>query len=435
MLIKNKKSKVVIVGLNDISISLAEKLSSIYEVNIVYYNNSSNDEMWKELDVTTRKIHSNLSITLKEYNPDNIKAYLSLTSDGEFNMFSTWLANDYGFHNTFAMVRDSSYQKIKDNKSLNIFNPFQLIINIILTQIEETYWESIKGFLPSNLFLLKTKITKQNKYSKLINNNNMNPIAIQKGSSTIISFSVSNIEIGDYLYILCKKSFINNFKLYKKNFLKRRLMIFGGNKFGEEIALFFKNVFNPVIIIEPDHKKCEKLASRLNDPLIIQGEGVNLELLRSEGIKENSIYIASSNDDFHNILSTYGALKLGCQEGFTILNNKKNIGISTILNLNNVITVPQIISRYLSSIINLDLKNGVSLFNNNIFAFLIKVRPSMNIINNTIKQINHSNNITIGAIIRSNRIILPTKEEQIIKNDSLVIFSNYRIKNIDHLFK
>lgn len=430
MLINNRESKIVIVGLNDISVSLAASLASIYEVHIIYYEDQSKNKLWQNLDITTREIDSNIAKTLEEFELNNIKSFIALTNDDEFNLFSSWLAKRSAINNTIAMVNDSSYQKIELNNNIITFNPFQLIMNIILSEIEETDWLQIESCLPGDLYLVETKVTRRN-LNQLISSSghNLELVALKKENSIKLNFSDNELKTGFSLYFLARKSFINNKKIYKYNLFKRRMIILGGNVLGEKIALFFNKLFQPIIIIEPELNKCEMLAARLNDPLIIQGEGIDLDLLKSEGVKENSVFIAASSNDFHNILSTHSAVKLGCQKDFTILNNRSNYPISNLLNLNNIISTSELIASYLKSIINLDLKNGIPLLNNQLFAFLIEVRPSMNIINKDIDNVfddQSAKKIKIGAIVRENNLLLPSEIKKIKKCDQFIVISPSR---------
>ena len=85
-------------------------------------------------------------------------------------------------------------------------------------------------------------------------------------------------------------------------------------------------------------KKCEDLSDILDDTLIINGDGRNVDLLEQEGITQMDAFVAVTGNSETNILSCLLAKKMGVKktiaevENMEYINLAENTGIDTIIN-------------------------------------------------------------------------------------------------------
>ncbi len=123
----------------------------------------------------------------------------------------------------------------------------------------------------------------------------------------------------------------------KENFEAKTIMILGGSRIGKHVALYMQKTCS-VKLIDYDTKKCEDLAEILDNTLIINGDGRNLELLEQEGIGKTDAFLAVTGNSESNILSCLLAKKLGVKrtiaevENMEYINLAENTGIDTIIN-------------------------------------------------------------------------------------------------------
>ncbi|MBK7712492.1 MAG: NAD-binding protein, partial [Bacteroidales bacterium] len=123
----------------------------------------------------------------------------------------------------------------------------------------------------------------------------------------------------------------------KKNFEAKSIMILGGSRIGKHVALYMQKTCE-VKLIDSDTRKCEDLAEILDNTLIINGDGRNLELLEQEGIAKIDAFVAVTGNSETNILSCLLAKKMGVKrtiaevENMEYINLAENTGIDTIIN-------------------------------------------------------------------------------------------------------
>ena len=64
-------------------------------------------------------------------------------------------------------------------------------------------------------------------------------------------------------------------------------------------------------IIESDRERCEEVADRFSNVLVINGDGRNLDLLKEEGIDKMDAFVATTGNSETNILGCNLAKTLG----------------------------------------------------------------------------------------------------------------------------
>ena len=123
----------------------------------------------------------------------------------------------------------------------------------------------------------------------------------------------------------------------KKSFEAKSLMILSGSRIGKHVALYMQRTCE-VKLIDHDIRKCEDLAEILDNTLIINGDGRNVDLLEQEGITKIDAFIAVTGNSETNILSCLLAKKMGVKrtiaevENMEYINLAENTGIDTIIN-------------------------------------------------------------------------------------------------------
>jgi trk system potassium uptake protein TrkA len=139
---------------------------------------------------------------------------------------------------------------------------------------------------------------------------------------------------------------------------------------------------------------------------------------------ENSCFISMSNNDEYNILSAFTAKKYGASKTMCMI---KNSSIVTLIN--NLDPIDTVFSPHALTIGDtLKHTRKTDLFSvlpfNEIDAETIGINVTQNskILNKPIKNINFPEKSIIGVIIRGDRVIIPTGNDEIRLGDKVIIF-------------
>ena len=164
-------------------------------------------------------------------------------------------------------------------------------------------------------------------------------VAIKRAGKTIIPRGNEQFQLGDKVYVISTHEGIDEMmqRSGKENFEAKSIMILGGSRIGKHVALYMQKTCE-VKLIDTDIKKCEDLAEILENTLIINGDGRNVDLLEQEGITNMDAFVAVTGNSETNILSCLLAKKMGIKktiaevENMEYINLAENTGIDTIIN-------------------------------------------------------------------------------------------------------
>nr|BFE92643.1 hypothetical protein GCM10020185_31790 [Pseudomonas brassicacearum subsp. brassicacearum] len=94
----------------------------------------------------------------------------------------------------------------------------------------------------------------------------------------------------------------------------KRIVIAGGGQIGERLAEAIESRYQ-VKIIEMNPARCRYLSDTLDSTVVLQGSASDRDLLLEENIADADIFLALTNDDEANIMSSLLAKRLGGEEG------------------------------------------------------------------------------------------------------------------------
>ncbi|MFW6015746.1 MAG: TrkA C-terminal domain-containing protein [bacterium] len=421
MLLKSKVDKVIILGINDLSLHFAKKIND--KKNVVLLDNNS-DFPVENIDVIQSDIKYDLYNSLIEYDIAHTDLFIAMTDNEEYNLFSTSLAAELGVENTISMVYSNNY--INMSAADYIFNPYQLILNRISSFIQKTRLKNIKKIIPGKVNITEFTVKNNDKFSyKKIKEFKIDDsiiICIKKGKKILIPSGEERIYPGDIVYLLYREGIVRHILNYllKRRKTSKDVFIIGGNDLGLLQALDWRDIYN-IIIIEADKNKCNQLAEKTDKFMILHGEGVDANLLKDEGINKSSIFLSLDNNDLHNLLSSYTADNIGCDEVITLLNHNGYQEIAHLLGLNKLILLPELITKHILLYLKAGHKLNKYIIRDKIYTTRLRIKKNSNIVNKHISDLNLLQ-IVIGVIIRNNKVIIPSGKSVLKEDDEIMVF-------------
>lgn len=214
------------------------------------------------------------------------------------------------------------------------------------------------------------------------------------------------------------------------------VMILGGSRIGVKTAASLSNKYN-VKIIEQDQKKCFDITDRLQNVLVIHGDGRDVELLREEDINEMGIFIAVTGSSSTNIMACLVAKAQGVTKTIALVENIDYIQLSQMVGIDTMINKKLIAA----SNIFRHIRKGEVLSLTNIHGvdaevLEFKVGPKSQVAKKPIRDINFPKGAIIGGVIRNNQGMITMGDFQIEEGDHVVIFAmNECIQKVEDFFK
>ncbi|MEJ2803027.1 trk system potassium uptake protein TrkA [Comamonas sp. BIGb0124] len=137
----------------------------------------------------------------------------------------------------------------------------------------------------------------------------------------IVCKGSTRIEAGDEVFVLSAREHVEPVlaALHHAQQPVRRIMIAGGGRVGESVALALARKM-PLKIIEADKERCVQLASRLpSNVLVLNGDATDEDLLEEEHIEGVDLFLALTSDDEDNIMSCLLAKRMGATRVLSLL--------------------------------------------------------------------------------------------------------------------
>ncbi|MEN2994855.1 MAG: Trk system potassium transporter TrkA [Thermodesulfovibrio sp.] len=443
--------RVIIVGAGEVGYQIAKFLT--YEgVDVVIIDRDGNKlrRISEELDIATIEAEGSDPSAFKEAGADKAEILIAVTNSDETNMIACLLGKAmFNIKRKIARIRNPDYffnKELLGKANLDIdpaINPELEAAEAVCRLIENPFASEVIDFEKGKIMVVGFKIPKESplnskklKSIRTLLNKDFIVGVIERDENVLIPSGDDTLQEGDIVYMAIPKEDIQDvarsLKVYSSP--ARKIMILGGGRIGYYIASKMENKAD-IKIIEKDAERCKFLIKHLGKTLVLHGDGADKQLLIEENISSIDTYIASSNNDELNIMASLLAKKLGAKKVIALVNRPDYISLAYNLGIQSVLS-PRLIT---ASIILRYVRKGeiislTAIAENKAEIMEVEVSPKSKIIGKTLKEGVFPKNSILGAIIRGEKIIIPTGEDVIKAKDKLIIFTlKDSIKEVEKL--
>jgi len=269
-----------------------------------------------------------------------------------------------------------------------------------------------------------------------------NILGVIRGEKFVILKKKDKMLVGDKAFVVLNASQMNTtlsaFGHEEK--MAKKILIVGGGNIGFNLA---KNLENDaegvrVKIIEKNKERAELIANELNNTIVINGDGLDEEVLKEANIEEIETVLALTNDDEDNIMVSVLSEKTSPNKRTIALVNKKNYSLlQSSLKIDDLVD-PRLttISTILKHVHKGTIETVYTLLDGEYEFIEAEVLETSELISKSIKDSNLPKEIRIGAVVRGKEIIIPKSDFKFEKKD-LVVFLSKRehLGKVENLFR
>ena len=269
-----------------------------------------------------------------------------------------------------------------------------------------------------------------------------NILGVIRGEKFVILKKKDRMLIDDKAFVVVNASQINTtlsaFGHEEK--MAKKILIVGGGNIGFNLA---KNLESDsegvrVKIIEKNKDRAEFIANELNNTIVINGDGLEEDVLKEANIEEAETILSLTNDDEDNIMVCVLAEKNNPNKRTIALVNKQNYSLlQSSLKINDLVD-PRLttISTILKHVHKGTIETVYTLLDGEYEFIEAEVLETSELISKSIKDSNLPKEIRIGAIVRGKEVIIPKSDFRFEKKD-LVVFLTKRehLEKVESLFR
>ncbi|OCX22562.1 Trk system potassium transporter TrkA [Pseudomonas graminis] len=450
--------KIIILGAGQVGGTLAEHLAS--EANDITVVDADQDRLralGDRLDIRTVHGRGSFPTVLRQAGADDADMLVAVTSSDETNMVACQVA--YTLFQTptkIARVRESAYltrSGLFANGAIPVdvlISPEQVVTHYIKRLIEYPSALQVIDFAGGKVQMVAVKayyggplVGQQLRQLRThMPNVETRVAAIFRRDRPIIPQGDTVIEADDEVFFIAAKADIRAVmgEMRRLDVSYKRIVIAGGGQIGERLAEAIENRYQ-VKIIEMNPARCRHLSDTLNNTVILQGSSSDRDLLVEENIDNADLFLALTNDDEANIMSSLLAKRLGAKKVMTIINNPAYVDLVQGGEI-DVAVSPQLatIGTLLAHVRRGDIVSVHSLRRGAAEAIEIVAHgdaKSSKVIGKAIMHINLPPGTTIGAITRADQVIIAHDSTVIESGDHVVMFlvDKKYIRDVERLFQ
>ncbi|MFJ5300938.1 Trk system potassium transporter TrkA [Pseudomonas sp. SLFW] len=450
--------KIIILGAGQVGGTLAEHLAS--EANDITVVDTDPDRLralGDRLDIRTIQGRGSFPTVLRQAGADDADMLVAVTSSDETNMVACQVAYTL-FHTPtkIARVRESAYltrSGLFDNDAIPVdvlISPEQVVTNYIKRLIEYPSALQVIDFADGKVQLVAVKayyggplVGQQLRQLRAhMPEVDTRVAAIFRRDRPIIPQGDTVIEADDEVFFIAAKADIRAVmgEMRKLDVSYKRIVIAGGGQIGERLAEAIENRYQ-VKIIEMNPARCRYLSDTLDNTVILQGSSSDRDLLMEENIDNADLFLALTNDDEANIMSSLLAKRLGAKKVMTIINNTAYVDLVQGGEIDIAVS-PQLatIGTLLAHVRRGDIVSVHSLRRGAAEAIEIVAHgdaKSSKVIGKAIMHINLPPGTTIGAITRADKVLIAHDSTVIESGDHVIMFlvDKKHIRDVERLFQ
>jgi trk system potassium uptake protein TrkA len=213
--------------------------------------------------------------------------------------------------------------------------------------------------------------------------------------------------------------------------ISKNILIIGGGNIGYNLAKNIEETLESVRlkIVEKNKQRAEYLANELNNTIVINGDGLDEEILFEANLDEAETVLALTNDDEDNLMVsvlvekfTKDNKKINDKRTMALTNKPNYSLLQSSLKIDDLID-PRMttVSSILKHIHKGTIENAYTISNGEYEVIEAEIIETSELINKELKNSNLPEELRIGAILREKKVIIP-RSDFIFKKDDRVVF-------------
>ena len=451
---------IIICGAGRVGYTIA-KLLSEQEHSITVIDQSSEDiqKINDDLDVKSIVGKATYPSVLEKANAEDADMIIAVTRNDEINMLICQIAfSIFKIGKKIARIRSQDYLNPKFSL---VYNRENLPIDVIISpevEIAKSIQRKLEApgaidnipFADNKIRLLEIDVNEKcplinielNKITKKFPKLEANIFGVVRNEKFVILKKNDVLKLNDKAYVIINSSqmqltldaFGHNEKISNK------FLIIGGGNIGFNLAKNLENSHESarIKIIEKNKQRAEYIANELNNSLVINGNGLEEDVLKEANIDDSETVLALTNDDEDNLMVSVLVEKFSKDKRTMALINKPNYSIlQSSLKIDDLID-PRMntVSSILKHVHKGTIETAYSISNGDYEVIEAEIIDSSELIDKELKNSNLPENIRIGAVLRKNDIIIPSSKF-IFKKKDIVVFLAKRdqLPVVENLFR
>ena len=451
---------IIICGAGRVGFTIAKQLTEQnHSITIIDQSSEDIQKINDSLDVKAIVGKATMPSVLEKAHNDETDMIIAVTKNDEINMLICQIAYSlFKIPKKIARIRSQDYLNPKFAK---IYNKENLPIDVIISpelEIAKSIQRKLEApgaldnvpFADNKIRLLEILIDEKctivniqiNELTKKFTKLNANILGVVRNEKFIFLKKNDLMKKDDKAYVIINssqmKETLSAFGHNEK--ISNKILIIGGGNIGFNLAKNIEQSFDEarIKIIEKDKSRAEFIANELNNTLVINGDGLDEDILTEVNLEEVETVIALTNDDEDNLMVCVLVEKFSKNKRTMALINKPNYSLlQASLKIDDMID-PRMttVSSILKHVHKGTIETAYTILNGEYEVIEAEIIETSELINKELKNSNLPDGIRIGAVLRKDEIIVPRLSFVFQKKDIVVFLAKRdQLPVVENIFR
>ncbi len=436
---------IIICGAGRVGFTIAKLLSEQnHSITVIDQSSEDIQKINDGLDVKGIVGKATYPLILEKANAAEADMIIAVTKNDEINMLICQIAYSiFNIQKKIARIRSKDYLNPKFSK---VYNKENLPIDVIISpelEIAKSIERKLEApgaldnviFAENKIRLLEIFVRDNcpliniplNELTKKFPKLEANILGVIRGEKFKIMKKTDILKKNDKAYVIINSEQMQQTLLAfgHEEKISTKLLIIGGGNIGFNLA---KNIEQSIEsarikIIEKDKTRAEYIANELNNTIVINGNGLDEEVLSEANLEDVETVLALTNDDEDNLMVSVLVEKFSKDKRTMALINKPNYSLlQSSLKIDDLID-PRMntVSSILKHVHKGTIETAYTILNGEYEVIEAEIIETSELINKELKESNLPDEIRIGAILRGKDIIIP-RSSFVFKKEDKVVF-------------
>ncbi|MCP5107544.1 MAG: Trk system potassium transporter TrkA [bacterium] len=404
------------------NIAVCNKLGAQYDISVIESSGIKNDVFNKET-----------------FSPCEL--FIAVGPVDEMNILACSVAKKLGVEKAIARIRNEDYDTVEHVADLTalgvdlIIHPEKEVSRELVNLV--THPNAIDVYeLYGGKLLIVSIVLKENsrivgkslvEINQLHDLSDMRAVVVEKGLGAIIPRGDYIVKAGDKVYAIATKESVDTvFEIADlKEEQNKDIMINGSGKIAMTIAEELEKIGKfDVKIIVGDEENAELFSRLFPNSLVVHGEATDIDILAAEGIIDMDFFLALTDNDETNMVSSLLANHLEVNKTVTLIEKTDYFPITKTIGLqrcvNSSIATANAIMRFVrhGNVLASSTLKGID-----IEFITFRIPGGNRYVNQPLHEIRFPRDSIIGAVARNGKTFVPSGKDMLQVGDEIVIFA------------
>ena len=438
--------KVIICGAGQVGWQIANHLAGERnEVTIVDFNPELVRRATDTLDVRGIAGFASYPDVLEKAGAKDADMIIAATQSDEINMVTCQVAHSvFGVPRKIARLRAQSYLDAiysdlyrRDHLPIDVvISPEREVAEAALQRLAAPATFDTESFMKGRVQLLGLALdddcpvlnTPLRQLNELFSTLRAIVVGVRRQGRLFAPEPEDQLFVGDQIYVFSHSEDMNRtLDIFGKTTHKQeRIVIIGGGHVGLGVARALETRTEKlrVKVIEKNRAIAENAADHLQRTIVLNGDGLDMDILLEAGIDRADAILAVTDDDKTNLLVAVRAKAAGCQMAIALINDPSLVSLMGPLNIDAYINPrATTVSSILRHIRHGRVRAIYSIGNTEAEVIEAQVLSTSPLAGQIIRDISFPEGVLVGAVLKGDKVLKPHGDLRMEDGDVILLFA------------